>query len=257
MSSTAIKIVAMLAMLIDHIAYFIPGMPQWLHWIGRISAPIFLFCLVIGMEKTSNRFKYLTRLYVGGVIMGIIDFVLNLLVEKPYAPMSNNFFTSLFLVGLIIAAVEMYKEDKVAGRRLFVIFVIVQLVSVILCVLAPYAFEKYHLEYLINGLLPNVAATEGGFLIVVLGILFYWYRKDTKWLAGTFAITCVMYAVLVFVENNMSLEAVLYKDCQWMMALAIPFMLWYNGKRGAGWKYLFYVFYPVHLVVLFFIGNMM
>ncbi len=257
MSSTAIKIVAMIAMLIDHIAYFIPGMPAWLHWIGRISAPIFLFCLVIGMEKTTNRFKYLTRLYIGGAVMGIVDFVLNLVVKNPYAPMSNNFFTSLFLVGIIIAAVEMYKEDKTAGKRLFIIFGIWQVVSIFVCYMAPYAFAEYHLEYLINGLLPNVMSTEGGFLIVVLGVLFYWYRKDTKWLAGTFAITCLMYAVLVFIESGMSLQAMLFEDCQWMMALSIPFMLWYNGEKGAGLKYLFYAFYPIHLVVLFFVGNVM
>lgn len=255
MSGTAIKLVAMIAMLLDHVAQFVPGMPQWLHWIGRISAPVFLFCLIIGMEHTRNRFRYLTRLYVGGAVMGMIDFGLNLFIEKPYAPMSNNFFTSLFLVGILIAAVELYREDRTAGRRLFVIFGIAQVVSITLCLLVPYAFEKWHLEYLINGFLPNVLSTEGGFLIVILGLLFYWYRKDTKWMAGTFAITCVMYVVLVWMENKMSFHAVLYKDCQWMMVLAIPFLLLYNGKKGAGLKYLFYAFYPIHLVALFLIGN--
>ncbi|MDU5111608.1 MAG: TraX family protein [Clostridium sp.] len=42
---------------------------------------------------------------------------------------------------------------------------------------------------------------------------------------------------------------------QWMMVFALPFMLIYNGKRGKGLKWLFYVFYPVHIFILFIIGN--
>ncbi|WP_100042808.1 TraX family protein [Lacrimispora sphenoides] len=41
MSSTSLKILAAILMLIDHIGEFIPGMPIYLRWFGRISAPIF------------------------------------------------------------------------------------------------------------------------------------------------------------------------------------------------------------------------
>ena len=49
----------------------------------------------------------------------------------------------------------------------------------------------------------------------------------------------------------------LLENYQWMMIIATPFFYLYNGKRGAGLKYLFYVFYPVHLILLFFVGNML
>lgn len=45
-----LKIIAMIAMFLDHIAYFFPDLPMSLplHWIGRIAAPIFIFGVEIG-----------------------------------------------------------------------------------------------------------------------------------------------------------------------------------------------------------------
>jgi uncharacterized protein involved in cysteine biosynthesis len=55
MSTTLLKLIALILMLIDHIAEFIPGIPVWFHWIGRISAPIFMFCMVWGFHYTRDR----------------------------------------------------------------------------------------------------------------------------------------------------------------------------------------------------------
>ncbi|KAB8292026.1 TraX protein [Bifidobacterium avesanii] len=46
----------------------------------------------------------------------------------------------------------------------------------------------------------------------------------------------------------------------WMMIFALPFMLLHNGRRGCGGrctKWLFYVFYPVHIMVLFIVGRLL
>ncbi|MEG1783071.1 MAG: TraX family protein, partial [Oscillospiraceae bacterium] len=52
------------------------------------------------------------------------------------------------------------------------------------------------------------------------------------------------------------LDYLLYSNYQWMQIGALPFMLAYNGKKGKGCKYLFYVFYPLHICILFILGNM-
>ena len=42
---------------------------------------------------------------------------------------------------------------------------------------------------------------------------------------------------------------------QFFMVLALPFMLAYNRRRGRGWKWFFYIFYPAHAFILFYLGN--
>ena len=50
-------------MTIDHIGEFLPDTPIWFRWIGRIAAPIFIFCLTEAMRHTKDRRKYCIRLY--------------------------------------------------------------------------------------------------------------------------------------------------------------------------------------------------
>ena len=63
MSSTALKLLALGLMLIDHIYEFLPGMPVILTILGRISAPLFFFCTAWGFHHTRSRETYLLRLY--------------------------------------------------------------------------------------------------------------------------------------------------------------------------------------------------
>ena len=59
MSTTMLKIIALITMIIDHIGLYIPNTSEYLRYIGRISAPIFLFCSVLGYINTHNKKKYL------------------------------------------------------------------------------------------------------------------------------------------------------------------------------------------------------
>ena len=38
---------------------------------------------------------------------------------------------------------------------------------------------------------------------------------------------------------------------QWLMVIVLPLMLRYNGERGRGWKWFFYMYYPAHTTLLF------
>ena len=69
MSVFAIKILALVTMVIDHSAYYLYsssligyGLYFAMRTAGRIAFPLYAFLLVNGFEKTSNRGKYLSRL---------------------------------------------------------------------------------------------------------------------------------------------------------------------------------------------------
>jgi len=44
--------------------------------------------------------------------------------------------------------------------------------------------------------------------------------------------------------------SILFDNCQWMMIFALPFVLNYNGQKGRGFKKLFYMLYPIHIIML-------
>ena len=77
LTDTALKGIAVVSMLLDHIYYFFGYtgcIPTWCSMVGRLAAPLFLFCLVEGFVHTSNRKKYFFRVWVLAAPMGLLLF---------------------------------------------------------------------------------------------------------------------------------------------------------------------------------------
>ena len=55
MSATLLKFFALFFMTLDHIYDYFPGSPLFFKWIGRISAPIFLFLSCESYRHTSKK----------------------------------------------------------------------------------------------------------------------------------------------------------------------------------------------------------
>lgn len=254
MTSTLLKIIALIAMFIDHTGQFIPNTPEFLRWIGRASAPIFIYCVVLGYKYTSNKRKYLTRMYIFGVAMAFINLGLNIAYKNTGMYITNNFFSTLFLIGLII-----YLLDK-RELKLFIYFLLFQIISTFLCYLfSEVIVISFRADYLFYGaIFGNVFFVEGGIFFIIFGGLLYLAKNQT-----TIALTFIFFSVfvyLVFVKwGSRMMEPIFaylfpFADFQWMMIFALPLLLLYNGKKGAGLKYFFYFFYPIHIIILYLIG---
>ena len=66
LSDTSLKEIALALMVLDHIHYFFfftGAVPEWFSMLGRVSAPLFLFCTAEGFAHTHDRRTYLLRLW--------------------------------------------------------------------------------------------------------------------------------------------------------------------------------------------------
>ena len=69
-----LKIIALAAMTVDHIASFLflhinDSLYYIMRSIGRVAAPVFLFLVAEGLRHTGDRKKYILRFYIAGAIL--------------------------------------------------------------------------------------------------------------------------------------------------------------------------------------------
>ncbi|EGO7756809.1 hypothetical protein FMJ00_002646, partial [Enterococcus faecalis] len=90
---------------------------------------------------------------------------------------------------------------------------------------------------------PSLFATEGGFLMVMLGVLFYIFHGKNFFQVLSLGIVSFISAAATGFSDLFS------SNDQWMMFFsAIPIIL-YNGEKGKGLKSFFYYFYPAHIIL--------
>ena len=87
--------------------------PLLFTWLGRLSAPIFYFCMAQGLTYTHSRKAYLLRMYLFSITMSVGNLVLTaLLPDAPSGGIPNNIFASLFLGAAIIVCMEEMAKDR-------------------------------------------------------------------------------------------------------------------------------------------------
>ncbi|BCN32176.1 TraX family protein [Anaeromicropila herbilytica] len=280
MSTFSLKIVALIFMVIDHIGQFIPDTPIWFRYIGRLSAPLFMFTMVFGFSYTRNRKIYIIRMYLFSVGMAIMDYILNCF-NNVGDEVTNNIFATLFSIVVIIRLIEFKRENNRKWKFYLSCFCIWQMISLIICYNIGVHFDNLGLVFV--AFMGNVFYDEGGFIFVVLGILLYYVKDNKKNTATFYSLFCLIYAFIIntnlvprimtrldyygydllynifnFVFSILGFDVLGFRQntFQWMMIGALPFMLLYNGNKGKSMKYFFYIFYPLHIFILFILSNM-
>lgn len=93
-------------------------------------------------------------------------------------------------------------------------------------------------------MIPNLFTVEGGIFMVLLGLIFYIFRTNRK----VQFLVLIILSFLAFYTNRTGV--------QWMMVFAIIPIYFYNGEKGRGDKNFFYIFYPVHIYILYIVASL-
>jgi len=213
-SANMLKLIAIVAMVIDHVgAVFFPEVALF-RIIGRLTMPIMAFFIAEGYHYTKNLNAYMLRL----LIFGLITMV-------PYAYyFGYGPFNILFslLAGLI--AITGYDRSTTQLQRI--------------------------ISLLVPMLVATVLQFDGQFIVIFLVFVFYRHRGKPKQIAIQMT---MLYAVIEAMLISTTPAPLSFQVWVQLFALlALPLIFNYNGDREPPLlpKYTFYLFYPVHIMIL-------
>lgn len=231
LTSFALHMMAMVLMLCDHLwGTIVPG-NDWLNCVGRLAFPIFAFLTVEGYFHTKNLKKYVLRLLIFA-LLSEIPFNLALGSRLFYPIHQNVLWTFLISIGLI------HWNEK-AKNKSHLRRILTAAASVIVG--------------LIVGLVTFVDYYHAGVLTV---LIFYFFRERKWWclLCQGIFLWYVNTELLGGIGFELQLWGHTFFIARQLFALPALIPIWlYRGKQGPYNKYLrwlYYGFYPVHLLIL-------
>lgn len=217
MSGFTIKLIACACMLLDGAAALFPGAPAWLHVPGRMAMPLFVFLAGWACEYTRNRWEYLLRLYMGGVVTAAVQALLGV---------ACNPFPALLQVALIVMLCSM-PMDRARGRarRAYALgaYVLWQagwtalLEGVLRFHAVPMARGYRQMVIAFLGLMPS---GDYGACFVLLGVALWRLRRSPY----TLATAMTAYSTLWLLMMNTQLG---------IAALTIPYRAGWLGAAAA------------------------
>ena len=208
-----LKWIAIATMTVDHVGAILLPDFEVLRFIGRFAFPLFAYLLVLGIETTRNIRNYFLRLFVFALISQVPFFVA---LDKGPFDLLNIFFT----LACGLAFLHYFRKNSVFA-----------LIPLFMSLFLPFDYGAYG--------------------IAVIGCM-YMLRANTK-----FGVTALIIINALFLVPW---------NPQFLSVAAIPLILLHN--RGSlnltedtpkklatpAWrKYFFYVYYPLHLTLLYII----
>lgn len=212
-------------MLIDHTAsIFVPYgtfLYSCMRFIGRTTAPIMCFFISEGYHHTRNLKKYFQRMAVFAVIS---HFAFAFCFRGDFFSVGTSSMITTLLLSLF--AVHVLNSDK---------------------------FDKaYKLPVMLITAWLAVNC-DWGYEAVIYTLVFEIARDSRKKQIIAYMGAVLLFKVIPFISAILS--DISYISTNWLqlgVLLPIPLILLYNGEKGGGkyTKWVFYIFYPAHLILL-------
>ena len=237
MNRNALKIIACLTMLIDHIGFLLLPDLIWLRYIGRLSMPLFAFFIAEGCRYTSNKLRYFLQIFLLGVACQSVY-----IAEQAIFGVVRSFYLNILLTfsfSILLAYAYLYWEKNAESqnskkaRLSTFLFIGVLLLVVGACEICKYVDANTPYDLVIDYGLPGI--------LLPLSALI---SRDRKKQFLYFSSALVLFSLALREINTFS----------WFALFDIPLLAFYNGQKGkTRFKYGFYIFYPAHLAILYLI----
>ena len=226
-----IKYIAMLTMLLNHLSTIFLDRGTFLGElfldVGYFTAPVMCWFLAEGYQYTRSKKNYAVRLFLFA-LLSEIPFCLAFSSEGEFRFVGLNMLFTLFFCFLILAA-----EEKIANHFFRLLIQILLVLATVIC--------------------------DWPLLAAIYTIMFSHARQSKKKAAVSFGVAALIFAGFKYGNNSFlypAAEAVLRTFCSSLgvIAAGVVLLCFYNGKRAERGrtfsKWFFYLFYPVHLLIL-------
>ena len=286
LSSFWLKVIALLTMTIDHVGFLIEDynydVSIIFRYIGRLALPLFCFMIVEGAIHTKSFKKYALRL---GIMASLISIAILISDTVPY--FKENGFSmrhqGIIFVDLLLGAFAVFclKQKKWYFKTLAILPLAYGVASFIAEALESCGCHGYILWF------PFFMRTQYGWFAILLCILFYCATPLTDlfitYLSNLTGVSKENYkdsdverhAINIISVLMLAVSSVLYFICGelmpdkylfWMQKVQLfaifsgAFILLYNGRRGYNKKwfqYGSYLYYPLHMAILYLIFSLL
>ncbi|HEX3076878.1 MAG TPA: TraX family protein [Lachnospiraceae bacterium] len=251
--------------------------------IGRLAFPIFCFLLVEGLIHTRNKWKYALRMALFAVISEV-PFDLAFANKPIFWGYQSVYFT--LLIGLLVMIGFEYIGNVFINKKWFPILSLIGVIIAGLC--TPYFLTSFFaprfMGYYSEQGLGKTESIIMSLVFCAILLLIYFIlckKKSNNTVQIIFAYCAVLIAgmflayflktdysefgvltvaIMYFLRKNkfnsmmggcLTLTVMSYGEIASLLDLIL--IRYYNGKRGLNLKYVFYLFYPVHLFILYLI----
>ncbi len=228
LSGNALKVIAIIAMTIDHVTSVLhPGYSGGaiilgLHAIGRLTMPIMCFLIAEGYYYTHDVKKYTLRLFILAILS---HFAYNFCFGIPFVPFQTSIFNQTSVIwpyawALVVLQMQHNTNPKFKPWM-----------KTALCILISAITFPSDWSCIAMLVILNFYNNRGDFKKQMLGMMIF---------VGFYALV-----YCIFIDLRFGL-------LQFCVALATIPLSQYNGQRGKwkGMKWFFYLYYPAHLFLL-------
>lgn len=236
MSGFLLKLLAALTMLIDHAGLLLFPSARWMRIVGRIAFPLFAYSIAEGFRYTHDRKRYFLQIFLLGTACQIVYTIAD---GTLYLGILLTFSFSLILMALAREVRSAYQGEMTAVGQWMTAHQISTTAWQVLSTIAFFGATA------LTALVTMLVQVDYGFCGILVPLAAYLPEKPAYRKLSCGVMLAILSAYQWIGGDHVQV---------WCLLAMVPLWL-YNGKPGKHrLKWFFYIFYPVHMAVLYLLS---